>query len=65
MPKPYNGIHPKALINSIIKNSCIVNSKPVNLIHIPNRDLENYDSLIPSFIAVIPALAYGGTILWN
>lgn len=65
MPKPYNGIHPRTLISSIFKNSCIVNSKPANLIHIPNRDLQNYDSLIPSIITIIPALTYGGSALWN
>jgi transposase len=65
MPKSYNGIHPKTAIDNILKNSYKVNTKPVNLINIPNRDLQNYDSLIPSMITIIAPLTYAGVPLWN
>ncbi len=65
MPKSYNGIHPKTAMDNIIKNSCKVKTKPITLINIPSRDLQNYDSLIPSMTTIIPPLAYAGAPLWN
>lgn len=65
-PKPYNGIHPKILVDNILKNSCIVNNVPTPLINIPNRDLQGYDSLIPAvMITVIPAILQRGALAWN
>ena len=65
-PKPYNGIHPKIIVDNILKNSCIVNNRPANLIAIPNRDLQSYDSLIPAtLITIIPAIENAGALVWS
>jgi transposase len=71
IPKPYNGIHPKNTGNIIIKDSSIVKSNiPISVIHIPQRDLQNYDNLIPIAIFWAPIMQYTanlyiGSILWN
>ena len=71
IPKPYNGIHPKNTGNIIIKDSSIVKSNiPISVIHIPQRDLQNYDNLIPIAIFWAPIMQYTanlyiGAVLWN
>lgn len=65
-PKPYNGVHPKIVVDNILKNSCVVNNRPANLITIPNRDLQGYDSLIPiTMITIVPALSHIEVLLWS
>jgi len=70
MPKPYNGVHPrKAVDGSIAQES--KNSKRVKMLHIPLRDLQSYDSLIPTAaLVILPSLAannidYIGSALWR
>lgn len=73
LPKPYNGIHPKSSDNIILQDSDTIKCNvPLSVIHIPNRDLYDYDSLIPSVGIFIPAIAsiatsgsYIGSPLWN
>jgi hypothetical protein len=75
IPKPYNGIHPKNSGSIIIKDSSIVKSNvPISAISIPQRDLQSYDTLIPSamFLAHMIAYSYNyeminniGATLWN
>ena len=67
LPKPYIGIHPKIIVNSIVKNSSTIKSNvPLGVISIPNRDLNDYDDLIPLSIALIaPMISYSGVSLWN
>ena len=63
LPKPYNGIHPKVIASSIVKNGFAVKSSvPVASLTIANRDLRDYDNLIPS--ALILAM-YEGVALWS
>ena len=62
VPKPYKGIHPKVLIESLSKKVPTINN--VNSVYIPNRDLQSYDDLIPSIIALGIPTIYGG-VLWN
>ena len=65
-PKPYNGIHPKIVVDNILKHGYIVNNRPANLIAIPNRDLQSYDSLIPAtLITIIPAIENAGALVWS
>lgn len=68
VPKPYMGINPKVLIQSLSKNSSITN-KPDSLrsIYIPNRDIQTYDDLIPllSSILATPFYAIYGAQLWR
>ena len=65
-PKPYNGIHPKIVVDSILKNGYMLNSRPASIINIPNRDLQSYDSLIPAaLITIIPALQSAGGLVWR
>ncbi len=65
-PKPYNGVHPKIVVDNILKNSCVVNNRPANLITIPNRDLQGYDNLIPiTMITIVPALSHIEVLLWS
>jgi len=64
LPKPYQGIHPiKATAKSVTKDSNTSNR--IN-IHIPIRDLQSYDELIPTvaYMLLIPAYSLGGA-LWN
>ena len=75
LPKPYNGIHPKNSDNIIVKDNSIIKSNiPIGVINIPQRDLQSYDTLIPSAIFLAPMIAYGcnyeminsiGATLWN
>ena len=75
IPKPYNGIHPKNSGSIIIKDSSIVKSNvPISVMSIPQRDLQSYDTLIPSamFLAHMIAYSYNyeminniGATLWN
>jgi len=61
-PKPYKGIHPKVVIESLSKKVPTINN--VNAVYIPNRDLQSYDDLIPSIVALSMPVVYGGA-LWN
>lgn len=67
MPKPYNGIHPKVITGSIVKNNHSVKSSvPIASITIANRDLRSYDGLIPSLIVIAMSSAiYRGASLWS
>ena len=59
LPKPYNGIHPKNNDSIIIKDSSIIKTNiPLGVIHIPQRDLQNYDSLIPTMLFITPIVHY-------
>lgn len=64
-PKPYNGVHPKIVVDNILKNNLRVNNKPTPLITIPNRDLQGYDSLIPAMVMMIPFFNTTGVSLWR
>ena len=58
LPKQYNGIHPKNIDNIIVKDNSIINSKiPVSILSIPQRDLQEYDILIPSSMFLAPMIA--------
>jgi len=63
LPKPYNGIHPvKATAKSVTKDSSTSNRISI---HIPNRDLQSYDDLIPVITyLIVPTLSFGGR-LWS
>jgi len=71
LPQPYNGIHPQSSSNIIIKNNDTIKSNvPISVIHIPQRDLQSYDTLIPSAIFLLPVMHYTanlsiGVTLWN
>jgi transposase len=62
LPKPYHGIHPiKATDNTIAKERQTSHRIKV---HIPQRDLQNYDEFIPMIAYLfMPALTSGGA-LW-
>jgi len=70
LPKPYGGIHPKAVIKSVAKKESQFNRNHYNIdsLYIPNRDIQTYDDLIPSamFLALIPVfvtkMQMGGTV---
>ena len=65
LPKPYKGIHPNIVNESIIKNEKTVKSNtPICVIFIPNRNLNDYDSLIPILI-IAPIILKIGEFLWN
>ena len=66
LPKPYNGIHPKSSDNIILEDSPTIKSNvPLSVISIPNRDLYEYDNLIPiSLIFLFPTVNIGVS-LWN
>jgi transposase len=67
LPKPYTGIHPKIIGDSIVKNEITIKSNiPISVISIPNRDLNDYDNLIPLSMAfILPIVSYSGVSLWN
>jgi hypothetical protein len=49
--KPYGGIHPKVVIDSIAKNKKEFHKTiDIDSIYIPNRDMQSYDDLIPAII---------------
>jgi transposase len=59
LPKPYNGIHPKNSDNIIIHDSSIIRTNiPIGVISIPQRDLQSYDTLIPSIVFLVPVVQY-------
>lgn len=64
-PKPYNGVHPKTVVDNILKNNLRVNNKPESLITIPNRDLQGYDSLIPSMVMMSALISITGISRWS
>jgi transposase len=70
LPKPYMGIHPKAVNVILAKNSNIYRAtQKIRGIYIPNRDMQSYDAFIPSLTALV-ALSYAGhsmngATLWN
>lgn len=70
LPKPYMGIHLKAVNVILAKNSNIDRVfQKTKGIYIPNRDMQSYDAFIPSFSALV-ALSYvgysiHGGILWR
>ena len=69
LPKPYLGIHPKAMSVILAKNSNIDRAtEKIRSITIANRDMQSYDAFIPSLTTLI-ALSFGhsmnGSALWN
>lgn len=67
VPKPYGGTYPQVVIQSVSKNKSNFN-RPVesHSIYIPNRDMQNYDDLIPIALYMIPSLSVSvGGALWN
>ncbi|WP_428743748.1 hypothetical protein [Sulfurimonas sp.] len=67
MPKPYGGIHPKVLIQSVSKKESHFKKKvDTSSIYIPNRDMQSYDDLIPIALYMIPSLSVSvGGGVWN
>jgi len=67
LPKPYSGIHPKVIIESIVKNETTINTKmPISVISIPNRDLQEFDALIPLSVTLTAlTLSLGSLSAWN
>ena len=70
LPKPYLGIHPKA-VNVILakKREIFKSTAKMKGVYIPNRDMQSYDAFIPSLSAFV-ALSYAGSsmnggLLWN
>ena len=58
LPKPYNGIHPKSSNSIVLKDDKVVKTDlPIGVIHIPQRDLQSYDSLIPTLMFIVPAIS--------
>jgi hypothetical protein len=64
LPKPYLGIHPKAMNVIVSKNR---DNQNINQIFIANRDMQSYDVFIPSIttIAILPSVINYGGALWN
>jgi transposase len=70
VPKPYYGIHPtKAIETSVAQESKNSNRRAL---HIPTRDLQSYDALIPAAAyLLLPSLSYVnnmhymGSALWH
>ncbi len=54
LPKLYKGIHPKNMSDIIVADAKIVNKKDTSSIVIANRDLQDYDMLIPAFYLLLP-----------
>ena len=52
LPKPYYGKHLKVVIESVSKNTINYNKKQES-IFIPNRDIQEYDTLIPTASALL------------
>ena len=70
LPKPYNGIHPRSINSIVVKDNGVVKTNvPISVIQIPNRDLQGYDSLIPSVAIVVPVFISAsvsiGITLWS
>jgi transposase len=66
MPKPYNGVHPKVIADSIIKNEKSIKSNvPLGVLSIPNRDLSAYDKLIPAFMYIVAMSTLQGGLSWS
>ena len=66
LPKPYNGIHPKSSDNIILQDSPTIKSNvPLSVIHIPNRDLYEYDNLIPISLTFLLPVTNLGVSLWS
>ena len=72
VPKPYGGIHPKVVIESVAKlanavsrsekfprkkESSFKKNSDIDSIYIPNRDIQTYDDLIPA-VALYMATLY-------
>ena len=66
MPKAYQGIHPKALIESVAKKYSPINHyHDIDKLYIPHRDIQCYDEFIPIVANIIfPVGLYGGA-LWS
>ena len=68
LPKPYGGIHPKVAIESVTKKKDYDNKESVGIdsIVIPNRDIQEYDVLIPAaLLCLFGAQLTAGGVLWN
>ncbi|WP_152184022.1 hypothetical protein [Sulfurimonas indica] len=71
LPKPYSGIHPKVVIQSVAKNNQEFNKlQKIDSIYIPNRDMQSYDELIPAALlyCIVPTFSMQqitGGALWS
>ncbi|QIR76150.1 hypothetical protein [Sulfurospirillum diekertiae] len=66
VPKAYQGIHPKALIESVAKKYSPINShKDLEKLYIPNRDIQCYDEFIPMVANIILPVGFYGGALWS
>ena len=65
LPQPYQGIHPKIVIQSVAKKSTRDNKTFQSKLYIPNRDLQEYDDFIPAIIALSSPLSLCGGVLWS
>jgi transposase len=67
VPSPYMGISPRVLIKSV--SNKISEDKPrvmpPPIIYIPSRDMQSYDSFIPSLLYMAPMLATCEGLLWR
>jgi len=61
LPKPYYGVHPTKAVNiSVAQENKNSNRRGI---HIPIRDLQNYDALIPvTAYLLLPSLSYVNNI---
>ena len=65
VPKAYQGIHPKALIESVAKKYSPINHKDWEKLYIPNRDIQCYDEFIPMVANIILPVGFYGGALWS
>jgi hypothetical protein len=66
VPKAYQGIHPKALIESVAKKYSPINfHKDLEKLYIPNRDIQCYDEFIPMVANIILPVGFYGGALWS
>ena len=67
VPKAYQGIHPKALIESVAKNYTPINPyHDIDKLYIPNRDIQCYDEFIPVIAnIVLPVGMVSGALVWS
>jgi len=63
LPKPYRGLHPNKVTQIVAKNGD--DTRVTTRVHIPGRDLQNYDEFIPMIpLLIVPVIETGG-LLWN
>ncbi len=66
VPKAYQGIHPKALLESVAKKYMPSNHyHDIDKLYIPNRDIQCYDEFIPIAANLVLPLGLFGGMLWS